>query len=159
MDMYNTNAQLLETSIRNAMKAKDNFTRDVLRGLKDALQKYAKNISIDFAELSQEQFTLVVKREIKACNDLIEAVKEKVGEAYLTSPAVIEKQKAVELLTEYMPYQMTETEIVVAVKKILGNTTETGINIGRAMKKVMAELKGKADGRLINNIVNQVLND
>lgn len=55
------------------------------------------------------------------------------------------------LIEKYLPSMMSEEEVVEAVKNILSNLE--GASFGEKMKAVMSELKGKADGKLIQKAV------
>jgi uncharacterized protein YqeY len=68
------------------------------------------------------------------------------------------EEKELEILKAFMPPQLSFGEIREVVKKAVSETGATGINeMGKVMKAVMAELKGKADGKTVQEIVREVL--
>jgi uncharacterized protein YqeY len=68
------------------------------------------------------------------------------------------EEKELEILKDFMPPQLSFGEIREVVKKAVSETGATGINeMGKVMKAVMAELKGKADGKTVQEIVREVL--
>ena len=70
-------------------------------------------------------------------------------------PELAAKEKEeLALVESYLPKQMSREEIVAAVEKILAGLADKS-NAGLVMKAVMQELKGKADGKLIREIVKE----
>ena len=62
------------------------------------------------------------------------------------------------IIQEYLPKQLSETEITDVIKKVIGETgAATAKDFGKVMTPVMKELKGKADGKLIQEIVKKLL--
>lgn len=71
---------------------------------------------------------------------------------------VASEQAELAIIDSYLPRQMTREEVEVVVRETadaLGVSDMSGM--GPLMKQVMAELKGKADGRLVNEVVREVL--
>jgi uncharacterized protein YqeY len=72
---------------------------------------------------------------------------------------LVEKEAAeLAVLEQYLPAQLSEAEIEVKAKAViatLGVTDAKGI--GQVMKELMAELKGQADGKVINQVVRRLL--
>ena len=136
--------------LKSALREKKSLELTVLR----MLQASIKNKEIDNkGELNDEQVVQVVSSEIKkrrdAAEEFIKVNREDAAET--------EKQE-IEILMKYMPEQLSEDEIRSKVHELIEATGAEGIkDLGMAMKPVMAELKGKADGKLINQIVREVL--
>ena len=61
----------------------------------------------------------------------------------------------IEIIKEYLPKQLSEDEIADEVRKLISGINKS--NKGQVMKVVMPALKGKADGKLINQIVMKVM--
>lgn len=61
--------------------------------------------------------------------------------------------KELEILNSYIPKSLSKEELTAEVKKLV----TVGMNKGQAMKAVMGTLKGKADGKLISTVVDEVL--
>ena len=92
--------------------------------------------------------------EAKKRQDSIEAF-QKGGRQDLAD----KEKHELELLQQYLPKQMSEEEVEKAVEKILATLRQAqgDASFGSVMKAVTAELKGKADSRLISEIVKKKL--
>ena len=68
------------------------------------------------------------------------------------------EKKEIEVLSIYLPEQIGEDEIKKRLKEIISGTgAATSKDIGKVMKILMPELKGKADGNLVNKIAREML--
>lgn len=66
--------------------------------------------------------------------------------------------KELEIIQEYLPKQLTEAEVEVIVRKTIADTgASTAKDFGKVMSGTMKELKGKADGKMIQDIVKKLL--
>ncbi len=66
--------------------------------------------------------------------------------------------KEIEILKAYLPAQMTLDELRATIKKIAADVGASGVkDLGKLMKAVMPQVKGKADGKAVNDIVKEVL--
>lgn len=132
-----------------AMKAGDRDTKDTLSLLLAAL----KNKAIDKrADLTPEEETQVVLKEIKQTKETLE----------LTPPDrtdIIEDcNKRLAVLEGYAPKMMDADEINAVIAETLaelGIDAPTGKDKGRIMKTLMPKVKGKADGKLVNELLTQ----
>ncbi len=71
---------------------------------------------------------------------------------------VAQEQAELALLQEYLPQAMTRDEIITVARRIIGEVgAQTARDKGKVMPKLIAELKGKADGREINTVVTELL--
>ena len=130
-----------------AMKAKDKETKDTLSMLLAAL----KNKAIDKREdLTEEEEIQVVLKEIKQTKESLEltpADRTDLANEYKARLAVLE---------QFAPKMMDADEIkaiIAGVLADLGIDTPTAKDKGRIMKELMPKVKGKADGKLVNEIV------
>ena len=132
--------------LKSALREKKSLELTVLR----MLQASIKNREIDNKEeLSDEQVIQVVSSEIKKRRDAV----EEFTKVDRQDAAETEKQE-IEILMKYMPEQLTEDEIIGKVREIISASGAGGMkDLGLVMKPVMSELKGKAEGKLINQIV------
>lgn len=136
--------------IKKALRERSSLELSVLRMLQSAI----KNKEIDKkGELNDEQVIEVVASEIKKRRDAVEEfIKVKREDA-----AENERQE-IEILMKYMPEQLSEDEIREKVNDAISATGASGIkDLGVVMKAVIPDLKGKADGRLINKVVRDQL--
>ena len=130
-----------------AMKAKDKDTKDSLSLLLSAL----KNKAIDKrAELTEEEEIQVVLKEIKQTKETMElAPADRID-------IIEECKKRIAVLENYAPKMMDADEIkaiIAGVLADLGIENPTGKDKGKIMKELMPKVKGKADGKLVNEIV------
>ena len=130
-----------------AMKAKDKARKDSLSMLLSVL----KNAEIDKREpLTEEEENAIVKKEMKQTKETIE-----------TAPAerrdIIEEAEArLAVYQEFAPEDLNEeqiTAVIQSVLKELGLENPTGADKGKIMKSLMPQVKGKADGKLVNQIL------
>lgn len=70
---------------------------------------------------------------------------------------VEETQKEIAVLEKYLPPEMTEDAVRAVVIDVISALDPERKNLGTAMKAVMAKLKGKADGKVVNRLVRDVL--
>jgi len=143
--------ELIPEDLKNALRNKNTFELSVLRMLQAAL----KNKEIDKRKeaLTDEDVISVVGTEIKKRRDAAREF-EKVNR-----PDAADQEKAeIEILMKYMPQQMSEDEIRDVVKKAVEDTqAESMQDIGKVMKVLMPQVKGKADGSIVNKIVKEAL--
>lgn len=140
----------LLNDLKEAMKSGSVERVGVLRMLNAALQNRQIEKGKD-AVLTDDETMQVLSREAKKRRESIEAF-QKGGR-----PDLAEKEKTeLAFIESYLPKQMTKAEIVLAVEKILNRLTDKS-NQGLVIKAVMQELKGKADGKMISEVVREKL--
>lgn len=134
-----------------AMKAGDKPTKETLSLLLAAL----KNKAIDKrADLTAEEEIQVVLKEIKQTKETLE----------MTPPdrtdILDECNRRLAVLEQYAPKMMDETEIkevITATLSELGIEAPSPKDKGRIMKVLMPKVKGKADGKLVNEIMTSLM--
>ena len=134
-----------------AMKARDKDRKDSLSALLSAL----KNKAIDKrADLTEEEENQVILKEIKQTQETLE----------LTPPDrtdIIEECKSrIAVLQEFAPHMLDEAEIRAVAAEVLaglGIETPTAKDKGKIMKELMPRVKGKADGKLVNEVIASLL--
>lgn len=131
-----------------ALKAKQELEISVLRMLNSVIKN--AEIANKRQELKDADTARVVKQQIKQRKDSISQYKE--GKRF---DLVEKERKELKILENYMPDQMSETQVKKIVKKIIADSGLT--DFGPVMGKAMAELKDQADGALVKKIVEQEL--
>ncbi len=135
-----------------AMKAKDKDTKETLSMLLAAL----KNKAIDKrADLTPEEETQVILKEIKQTKETLDMTPADRTEI------IEECNKRLAVLEQYAPKMMDEAEIKEVVASVLaemGLDAPTAKDKGKIMKNLMPKVKGKADGKLVNEIVSAFMN-
>ena len=130
-----------------AMKAKDKDTKETLSMLLAAL----KNKAIDKREdLTPEEETQVTLKEIKQTKETLDMTPADRTEI------IEECNKRLAVLEQYAPKMMDEAEIKEVVASVLaemGLDAPTAKDKGKIMKNLMPKVRGKADGKLVNEIV------
>ncbi len=140
----------IQKDLKEAMKAGDSDKVAVLRMLSASLKNRQIEKGKD-AELAEEEVMQVLSKEAKKRKEAVEAF-EKGGRPELAE----NEKKELAIIESYLPKQMSREEVVAAVEKILAGIEDKS-NAGIVMKAVMGELKGKADGKLISEIVKSKL--
>jgi uncharacterized protein YqeY len=141
----------LEADLRQAMKDRDNVKRSVLRLLLAAIKnaEIAKRGSLDNPDVLG-----IVAKEVKQRNESIEAFKQ--GDR---QDLVAQEETEMAVLKEYLPRQLSREEIIAEARQVIEEVGAQGPrDKGKVMSRIMAQLKGKADGREINEIVTELLN-
>jgi len=133
-----------------AMKSGDKAVLGVLRMLKSDL-KY-KQIELKH-KLTEDECIAVLSSSAKKCRDAL-------GEYEKASrdDLVIKEKAELEIIKKYLPEQIPDEEIERIIKEAIAETNaSTPAEIGLVMKKVMPMVKGKADGRRVNELVLNIL--
>lgn len=137
----------VRSAMMAAMKAKDKERKDALSALLTAL----KNKAIDKrADLTEEEETQVILKEIKQLKETIEMTPAD------RTDILTECSSRLAVLEEYAPKMMDEAEIKAVVSEVLtslGLDAPTAKEKGKIMKELMPKVKGKADGKLVSEVV------
>lgn len=141
----------LEAALKAAMKNKENQRRDVIRMSLNAL----KQETIDSRrDLSAEEATAILQREVKKRRESVEEYRKAGREDLATT-----EQAELDILTEFMPRQLSADEIRAIVNEVIAETGATSArDMGKVMGPLMQRVKGIADGKLVNQIVREQLN-
>ena len=142
--------QKLADDLKEAMRSGDKVKVGVIRLLTSAI----KNAEIARQAPSTDVDILgIISKEVKQRQESIEAFK--LG----NRQDLVDKEAAeMAVLQSYQPKQMTVAEIEAEAKRIIKEVGAVGIHDkGKVMPKLIAELKGKADGREINAVVTKLL--
>ena len=136
----------IKNDIKEAMKVKDSVKKDCLRNVLGKAQEMAKEKKCDANAIPDDMIIGAVQKEVKQLNQTINNLK---GCEDTNLYKVSELQ--IEILKDYLPKQMDQKEVEEAVAWILGDKEYK--NFGEKMKYVMKELNGKADSKLIRQVV------
>lgn len=140
----------LNNDMKQAMKDKDKVRLSVIRMVRTAI----KNAEIDQQRtLSDDEVIAVLNREMKQRRDSLQAF-ESAGRQDL----VEEVKQEIQVLIDYLPAQMSEDEIRAVVREVIAEVGAAGkSDMGKVMSALMPKVKGRADGKLVNQIVGQEL--
>ena len=144
-------AEKVDSDMKDAMREKDSLKLGTLRMLKAA----AKNKAIDkkVQTLGDDDFLEVIQKQVKQRKDSITEF-EKAGRKDL-----VEKESAeMKILEGYLPKQMSPDELKTIVKSAIAAVgASSKQDMGKVMKEVMPKVKGRADGKTINQAVMELL--
>jgi len=139
----------IASDLKEAMRARDQLRLDTLRS---ALSGFTYKRSEAGADLSDADELAVVQRLVKQRADSVVEF-EKAARVDLADKERAER----DILVKYLPEQKSPDEVRAIVKAALAGLPAEGRNQGAAMKAVMPQLKGLADGNLIRQIVAEEL--
>jgi hypothetical protein len=142
--------QKLTDDLKQALRSEDKVRRSVIRLLRSAIQnaEIARR-----SRLSDADIMAVIAKEIRQHQESIEAFKK--GDR---QDLVAHEEAELAILKEYLPRQMTREEIVQAARQVIEEVGAQGPgDKGKVMPRLIAQLKGKADGREINAVVTELL--
>jgi uncharacterized protein YqeY len=142
--------QKLTDDLKQAMRGGDTVKRSVIRLLMAAI----KNAEIARQKALEDGDILgIIAKEIRQRKESIEAFKQ--GDR----PELAAKEEAeMAILEQYMPAQMSRDEIVAEARQVIKEVGAESIrDKGKVMPQLIAKLKGKADGREINEVVTELL--
>lgn len=136
--------------LKEAMRNKDTLKKDTITMLRAAILQFEKD---NQKILNDDEICAIVAKEVKKRKESVkeyeEAGREDIAENL---------KKEVEILSKYLPEQLTEDEISNLVSQAI---FESGATSPRDMGKVMSILRpktaGKADGKLVSDIVKNKL--
>ena len=144
----------LREQMMTAMKVGNKFTKEVL----SSVLSTAKNMAIEKGckdNITEDIVNAAILKELKTANEMLDTCPSDRLEQ------LEEFTLRIEILKEIAPKMMDKEEIQKCIIQIAGenNIELTTKNKGQLMKVVMPQLKGKADGKLVNNVVQEMLNN
>ena len=140
----------LEDDIRESMRSRDQARLDALRFLKAAVQAAEKN---DGKPLDDSRMADVASKQV---NDRRESIRmfQQGGRTDL----VTKESAELKVLEEYLPPQLSQDELEKLIRDVVSEVGATSIkDKGKLMGKLMPQVKGKADGTVVNELVTQIL--
>lgn len=141
--------KLLE-DLKNSMKDKNLVRKNTIQMVRAAVLQVEKDKQI---ELTDEQVIEIIAKESKKRKDA-EAEFEKSGREDL----IKQNKEEIEILSEYLPKQLSVEEIENIVRKIIEELGATGMkDMGPVMKKAKEEVGAAADGKTISDVVKKLL--
>lgn len=135
----------LQSDMIAAMKAKDKARKDAISNLYGAAKQLGINAGCR-EDIPEELVDKAILGELKAVREQIETCPKDRTEL------LEEFNFKLKVYEEYAPKQLSEAEIEVVIKDKFADLLASG-DKGKIMKAVMAELKGQAEGKVINQVV------
>ena len=146
--------ETISNDMKEAMKSHDKETLSTLRLLKAAVDAYIINNKMERGTASDEVVIDVVSKQVKTHKESIEEFKK--GNR---QDLVDNLEREINLLSKYLPVQLTIEEINAEIDKAFEKVNPTSIkDMGLLMKELTPVLKGKADMKVVNEIIKSRLN-
>jgi uncharacterized protein YqeY len=139
----------ISSDLKDAMRARDQVRLDTLRSVLSAFTYKRVEAGHD---LSDDEQLAAVQRLVKQRTDSIVEF-EKAGRTELAAKETRER----DILQQYLPEQKSEDDVRALVRAAVAALPAEGRNQGAAMKAVMPQLRGLADGNLVRRIVTEEL--
>lgn len=144
------NIETINNDVKEAMKSGNKFELNVLRMLKSALQneKISKNHDLD-----ENEIIAVIKKQVKVRKDSLKEYQE-----YNREDLVEGLNKEIEILTKYLPEELSEEEIDKVIDDVFAELNPTSIkDMGNVMKELNSLIATKADMSLVSKKVKEKL--
>jgi len=142
--------QKLSDDLKQAMRGGDKVRRSVIRLVMAAIRnaEIAKQADLDDTDILG-----IIAKEVRQRRESIEAFKQ--GDR---QDLVAQEEAELTILNEYLPQQMTREEIITTARQVIEGVGAQGPgDKGKVMPKLIAQLKGRADGREVNAVVTELL--
>lgn len=140
----------LMKDLQDAMRSGDELRKTTIRMARSAI----KNAEISrMAELDDASVQEVLRKEIKQRRESAEEY------SHANRTDLADKELAeVAILEKYLPQQMSEDEIATEVRAVISEVGASGPqDMSKVMPAAMARLRGRADGRMVNQVVTRLL--
>ncbi|HEY4688660.1 MAG TPA: GatB/YqeY domain-containing protein [Anaerolineae bacterium] len=140
----------LQDDLKTAMRDHDEVRKSALRLLLAAI----KNAEVaKIGELTDEETLAVLRTEVKRRNETIAELEG------ADRPELLKEERAkLDVVTRYLPQQMSREQIAEVARAVLARMAPPDARqVGPVMKQMMAELKGKADGKLVQEVVRELM--
>jgi len=140
----------LNEDLKDAMRQHDIVRRIVLRSIKSDIH----NEEIEQRQLLSEQSVItVIAKQVKQRRESIEEFKKGKRQDLVTK-----EESELDVLMAYLPTQLEKEELIAMAKSVIDDMSAKGImDKGIVMGKLMPEVRGKADGSLVNSVVTELL--
>ncbi|MBC8429634.1 MAG: GatB/YqeY domain-containing protein [Dehalococcoidia bacterium] len=142
--------QKLTDDLKQAMRGGDRVRRSVIRLVQAAIKnaEIARQATLEDADILG-----IMAKEVRQRKESIEAFKQ--GNR---QDLVAQEEAELAILQEYLPQQITREEVMTEARRVIEEVGAQGLSDkGKVMPKLIAQLKGRADGREINAVVTELL--
>lgn len=142
----------IDEDIKLSMKERAKERLEALRAVKSAFM-LARTEKGAGSELSDEEEINIIQKLVKQRKESADIYENQ------RRPELAEQElQQVEYISEYLPEPMTEEELTIFLKKLIGEMNAEGMkDMGKVMNRASSELAGMADGKTISNIVRRLL--
>ena len=142
--------QQLQKDLKKALRARDESRKSVIRMALAAIT-YAE---VEHGgELDDADVVAVLRKEARQRQDAVAELRQ------ADRPGLLAKEEAeLEILEGYLPRLLSREEIAQEARQVIAEVGATGMaQMGPVMRQMMSKLKGRADGRVVNEVVRELL--
>lgn len=141
----------LAEDLKLSMKEKDSVRKNTVQSIRTAVLQIEKDKKVT---LDDEGVIEVIAKELKKRKDVLPEY-EKSGREDLIAGL----KREIEIVTAYLPSQLSRDELDEIVKDAVQSTGASSMrDMGKIMQAVMPKVKGRADGKAVNEIAKKYLN-
>jgi uncharacterized protein YqeY len=141
----------LMADLKDAMRSQDTHRKDAIRMVRAAIVNKEIELRREVTDAEVEQ---LISQEVKRREEALQLFKQAGREDLITK-----EQIELQILQSYLPEQLSQEEIERVVQGIVAELgAKDRSQMGPVMRRAMEELRGRADGRLVNDIVRETLN-
>ena len=138
--------QKLQEDLKSSMKNKDTVRKSVVTLIRASIKQSEVDNRV---ELEDEDIIDIISKQLKQRKDVLVQFKNAKRE-----DLVSEAEAEIEVLKEYLPQQLSEEELNEIVKSTISELGATSMkDMGKIMSAMKPKVKGRADGKLINELV------
>ncbi len=140
----------LQHDLQVAMRARDERRKSALRMALTAVQLAEVEAG---GELNDEGVVNAIRKEIRRREDALEMIRQS-GRA----DVIAEDEAQLQILRAYLPQTLTVEELTSIAREAIAQAgAATPADMGKVMKLLMPRVQGKADGRMVSQIVRDLL--
>jgi uncharacterized protein YqeY len=150
VELHMSLKQQLQEHLKDALRARDERRKSVIRMAMAAIV----NAEVEHdGELDDADVVAILRKDARQRQDAIAELRQ------ASRPDLLAQEEAeLAILEEYLPELLSREEIAEEVRQVIAEVGATGMGqMGRVMRQVMSELKGRADGRVVNQVVRELL--
>jgi len=140
----------LQADLKTAMKNKEKIRKSTITMIRAAVLQVEKD---NMVELGDEEILVIIAKQLKQCRDsLVEFEKAQ------RDDLIQQAHEEIEVIVSYLPAQLTADQIRVIVNETIQETGAVDAkDMGKIMGVLMPKVKGRADGKLVNQVVRESL--
>ena len=137
--------------LKEAMKARDEGAKRGIRAIKAAI--LLANTDGSGLEMNEERENKLLQKLVKQRRESLEIYEQQGREDLATT-----EREEIAIIEKYLPKQLDEAGVAAVIKTIIEATGATGMkDMGKVMGAATKELAGKADGKLVSEVVKRLL--
>jgi uncharacterized protein YqeY len=147
--------QQLMDDLKEAMRQQDELRKRAIRSVMAAMKKAETDLTAsgDRVHLDDSDILAIIAKQAKQRQESIDEF-SKAGRQDL----VVQEEAELNVLQAYLPRQLTREEIETEARKVIEEVQATSPrDMGKVMSPLMERLRGRADGKLVNQVVRELL--